>query len=138
VTGLPEVTGRIVVQGNGAIIQRTGAAEFRILDVGAAGDLTLDRVTIKGGKVTFTSVPAPFFSDGGAGIRVLGSGKLTITNGTVTQNTCTGAVCLGGGILAYDDVSQGDAGRQQHENAAQGALTRRVADAVLRWNRRRG
>jgi len=80
VTGLPEVTGRIVVQGNGAIIQRTGAAEFRILDVGAAGDLTLDRVTIK----------------------------------------------------------EGDAGRQQHENAAQGALTRRVADAVLRWDRRRG
>jgi hypothetical protein len=105
VTGLPEVAGRVVVQGNGATIQRTGDAEFRILDVGPAGDLTLDQVTIKGGKVTFITAPPPIFSDGGAGIRVLGTGKLTITNGTVTQNTCTGAVCFGGGILANDDQS---------------------------------
>lgn len=105
VTGLPEVAGRITIQGNGATLQRTGAAEFRILDVGASGDLTLDGVTIKGGKLTFTSLPAPLFSDGGAGIRVLGRGKLTISNATITQNTCTGAVCLGGGILLYDDQS---------------------------------
>jgi hypothetical protein len=103
--GLPVVTGTTAIQGNGAMIRRTGAPEFRLLEVGGTGNLTLERVTVSGGKVTFTFVPGPLFRDGGGGIKVSGPGKLTLTNAVVTQNTCTGAVCFGGGIYLQDDDS---------------------------------
>ena len=100
VTGLPVVTTKILVQGNGATVQRTGVPEFRLFDVAGTGDLTLDQLTVKGGQVTSASSP----NDGGAGIRVLGAGKLTLTGSTVTQNTCLGPACQGGGIILYDDA----------------------------------
>jgi hypothetical protein len=105
VNGLPIVSSKITIQGNSATIRRMAAAEFRLFDVDSTGDLTLDRVTVMGGKLTFTAVPPPFFRDGGAGIRVTGRGKLTLTNTIVTQNTCTGAVCFGGGIQVRDAES---------------------------------
>ncbi len=95
---LPVVTTKITIQGNGAIVERGGGPEFRLIDVGSTGDLTLDRVTVRGGQLTFTAV-----RDGGAGIRVVGSGKLSLTNAVVTANTCTGAICFGGGIFVQDD-----------------------------------
>lgn len=98
-TGLPVVTSKITIQGNGATIQRAGIVEFRLFDVGTTGDLTLDDLTVKGGKLTFTAS-----RDGGAGIRVVGAGKLTLTDTTVTQNTCTGGQCFGGGIFARDNA----------------------------------
>ncbi|HEV7731775.1 MAG TPA: right-handed parallel beta-helix repeat-containing protein [Candidatus Binatia bacterium] len=103
VTALPVVTTRITIQGNDAVVERGGGPEFRLIDVGSTGDLTLDHVTVRGGQVTFTSVPPPFFRDGGAGIRVVGSGKLSLANAVVTGNTCTGPVCFGGGIFVQDD-----------------------------------
>ena len=94
---LPVVTSTLTIQGNGAVVERQATAEFRLFDVGATGNLTLDGVTVQGGKVTFTSV-----RDGGGGIRVVGAGRLTMTNAVVTGNTCTGAVCFGGGIYVQD------------------------------------
>jgi hypothetical protein len=99
--GLPVITSKITIQGNDATIQRTGAPEFRLFDVSGTGDLTLDHLTVKGGQVTFNA-PIVQFNDGGGGIRVNGAGKLTLTSSTVTQNTCNGNVCQGGGVLLFD------------------------------------
>jgi hypothetical protein len=98
---LPVVTSKITIQGNGAFIERqAGSPEFRLIDVGDGGDLTLDRVVVRGGAVTYNA-PLVEFNNGGAGIRLFGIGTLTLTNTTVTQNTCNGNVCQGGGILVF-------------------------------------
>ncbi len=94
--GLPVVTSKIAINGNGATITRTGATAFRIFEVGAGGDLTLDHVTLSGGNVTGGLVK-------GGGILVSGaSAKLTLTGATVTGNT---SAYVGGGI-AFTSVSQ--------------------------------
>lgn len=95
---LPVVTSTITIQGNGAIIERGGGPEFRLIDVESTGDLTLDGVTVRGGQLTFTAS-----RNGGAGIRVIGAGKLSLVNAVVTGNTCLGGICFGGGIFVQDD-----------------------------------
>lgn len=98
---LPVVTSKITIAGNGAFIERqAGSPEFRLIDVGDGGDLTLDRLVVRGGAVTYNA-PLVEFNNGGGGIRLFGIGTLTLTNTTVTQNRCDGNVCQGGGILVF-------------------------------------
>src|SRR6478672_2890033 len=55
VDGLPVITKRITINGNGATIQRNASAAlaFRIFDVaGPRGNLTVKDLTIQGGKLT--------------------------------------------------------------------------------------
>ncbi len=89
INGLPIVTSKMSVQGNGATVTRGGAPAFRIFEVGAGGDLTLDHLTVSGGD-------APGLTVEGGGILVFGAGaKLTLTNVTVTGNT---SAFVGGGV----------------------------------------
>jgi hypothetical protein len=85
--GLPVITSPLTITGRGAdttIIERgAGAPSFRILDVAAAGTLTLQRLTLRGGTGT----------GNGAGIR--NEGTLTLVRTTVTANFALGE---GGGI----------------------------------------
>jgi hypothetical protein len=98
---LPVVTSKITIEGNGAFIERqAGSPEFRLIDVGDGGDLTLDGVVVRGGAVTYNA-PLVEFNNGGGGIRLFGIGTLTLTSTSVTQNTCNGNVCQGGGILVF-------------------------------------
>ena len=93
-SGLPVINSPIIINGNGAIIQRSSAAgtpDFRII-FWTSGDLTLDGVTIKGGK-----------GGDGAGLLIKGStnpyvGKVSIRNSTITENDTqySGAVSYGG------------------------------------------
>jgi|RhiMetdeSRZDD1v2_1073273.scaffolds.fasta_scaffold178291_2 hypothetical protein len=81
--GLPVITSRITIEGNGATIARQGnAPAFRLMAVANSGDLTLQRVTLSGG-----------FSPVAAG--VYNSGTLTIENSTISGNT---ANFNGGGV----------------------------------------
>ena len=80
--GLPPVTARIAVNGNGATIDGTGAVRVFEVD-GPGGNLWLNNVTITGGS-----------ADNGGGIANLG-GTVTLNFSTVTRNTATDA---GGGI----------------------------------------
>ncbi|HTU92269.1 MAG TPA: hypothetical protein VMF69_19465, partial [Gemmataceae bacterium] len=51
--GLPQITGNVTIQGNGATIERSSAAgtpAFRLLDVESCGNLTLNNLTIEGGE----------------------------------------------------------------------------------------
>jgi hypothetical protein len=94
--GLPLITSRITIEGNGATIHREGTAPaFGLmavrgdvfLGVGVppmpGGDLTLQRVILSGGSS----------SGGGGGVG--NSGTLSIKNSTISGNTANGA---GGGI----------------------------------------
>ncbi len=88
-SGLPELTGNVTIQGNGATIERssaTGTPAFGVLDVGPGGSLKLDNVTITGGNNT------TYYQSGGG---IYNAGTLTVTNSTITGNTAPGA---GGGI----------------------------------------
>jgi hypothetical protein len=97
--GLPLITSRITIEGNGATIHREGTAPaFGLmavrgdvfLGVGVppmpGGDLTLQRVILSGGSS----------SGGGGGVG--NSGTLSIKNSTISGNTANGA---GGGIDNY-------------------------------------
>jgi hypothetical protein len=82
--GLPVVSTRISVNGNGATIDGTGAV--RVLEVdGPGGNLSLQNVTITGGS-----------ADIGGGIENMG-GSLTLNHSQVTGNT---AAVAGGGIAS--------------------------------------
>jgi|GEM_PF-4757816 len=93
-TGLPYIRGRVMINGNGATIQRSNAPGiplFTILGVSRGGgpcpddngDLTLNEVTLTGGN-------------GVAGAVASAVGKVLIQNSTITRNIGSG----GGGCCA--------------------------------------
>src|SRR5215212_6272601 len=83
-SALPRITTPIIINGNGAIIERasTAASNFRLFYVSGGASLTLKNVTIRGGS-----------SDNGGGI--YNSASLTLVNSTVSGNTASNN---GGGI----------------------------------------
>jgi hypothetical protein len=100
--GLPFITSRLTIEGNGATIARSGAAgtpAFRILAIGGSGTLTLNNVTVTGGLTADGDTGDP--GDPGGGI--LNSGILLLSNSTVSGNAtgaggpATGAVAGGAG-----------------------------------------
>jgi predicted outer membrane repeat protein len=89
--GLPVISQPISLDGQGATIARAAnAANFRILNVGVGGNLTLENLTVAGGFA-----PDP---DGGGGILVQSGGQATLRNATVAGNRSTS---FGGGIANY-------------------------------------
>ena len=90
--GLPVVTTRIGVNGNGATIDGTNTVRVFEVD-GPGGNLTLNNVTVTGGAAT----------DFGGGIANLG-GVVTLNHSQVTRNTAAEA---GGGIASatFDPAS---------------------------------
>jgi hypothetical protein len=94
--GLPVIlsdTGHtLVIHGNGATLQRSaagGTPAFRIFQICAGADVTIDRLTIMNG-IGSTGLGGGIFNDG-----FTGNATLTITNSTVSGNSASGA---GGGI----------------------------------------
>jgi hypothetical protein len=117
-TGLPVITGKVTVAGNGATIARStvsGTASFRIFDVASAGHLTLTSLTlshglanngVEGGGAIFNhgtlSVTGSTFSNdsspalkGTSGGAINNSGVLTLTTSTFTGNSAQ----EGGGVF---------------------------------------
>ena len=89
-TALPDITTTMTFNGNGAILERSGAAlPFRLLHVSSAGTLTLNQVTLRNGNAG---------SNSGGAIATEGTGALTITNSTFSANSA-----LNGGAL-YSSV----------------------------------
>ena len=90
--GLPVIlsdTGhKLVIHGNGATLQRStagGTPDFRLFQIDAGADVTIDGLTITNGNVG---------SDSGGGIYNLGT--LTVSNSTISGNS---AALYGGGIF---------------------------------------
>ncbi|MFH9968771.1 hypothetical protein ACH4PR_47085 [Streptomyces mirabilis] len=89
--GLPPITQRITIKGNGATIQRD-TGNFRIFEVDAPhGNLTAYDLTIKGGNLATSGAY-------GAGVYVQRGAKLLLVDSTVTGNTNTDR---GGGIANF-------------------------------------
>ncbi|CAL9416547.1 hypothetical protein SUDANB105_01756 [Streptomyces sp. enrichment culture] len=91
--GLPQVTGSYTINGYNTTVRRSAAAgtpDFRVFDVEAGGDLTLNSIHVRGGNVP---------GDSGGGIRVSGTGStLTVQSGSVRDNNAG----TGGGIHTRD------------------------------------
>ena len=83
--GLPSITGTLTILGNGAsIIRNTTASppDFRLLHVASTGNLTLDHVNLRYGRVDPTGTNQLLLG-GGA---ILNRGELTIRGGSVSFN----------------------------------------------------
>jgi hypothetical protein len=88
-TGLPVVTSTITIAGHGSTVERqAGAPAFRLLAVGAAGNLTGQDLVLQGGQSDTNT-------NGGA---VWNNGTLTLISSTISGNS---ANLRGGGI--YND-----------------------------------
>ena len=84
--GLPVIDKTLTIEGSGATIERSyvdGMPEFRILHVGAGGDLSLNDLTISNG-----------FLGSWYGGGIYNEGILTIANSTISGNVAND----GGGI----------------------------------------
>lgn len=126
-SGLPSVTAEIVIEGNGAVIERSqapGTPRFRIFHVAPQGRLTLRNVTIRNGAteehtdgagiwntgtlvlegVTVTDNVA---GDDGGGIR--NDGVLKMINSVVTRNRASGGGGVGGGLYNLPVYGAGEA-----------------------------
>ncbi|WP_314171840.1 hypothetical protein [Streptomyces winkii] len=90
--GLPEITGNVQISSQGSsTIRRSPAAadEFRIFHVKGSGSLTLNRLTVSGGRANQAVTDGTF----GGGIYNQG-GTLTLNSTTVTGNEAN----RGGGV----------------------------------------
>ncbi|MCL4861265.1 MAG: hypothetical protein KJZ93_17750, partial [Caldilineaceae bacterium] len=119
VNGLPVIASAITIEGAGFTIARdNGAAEnFRILQVAASGDLTLNQTAISGGGAVFNgggiynggmlalNNSTVSGNSGARGAGISNGGTLTINNSTVSGNS---SFDVGGGIANYGNVTISD------------------------------
>lgn len=120
VSGLPQVTGTMTIEGNGAVIQRdtsSGTPAFRGVVIAGAGSLTVSDVTIRdfdspgggggpgqggafydaGTLTILSSTIADNSAESGGGIDGRGGGIFDAGTLTVVNSTITGNVAVGGG-----------------------------------------
>jgi CSLREA domain-containing protein len=94
---LPAVTSPLEINGNGttnAILQANSAsntANYRVLEVGDTGDLTINHLTVRNGRCNGACNVYAYNAGG-----ILNRGTLTIANSTLSGNTST----FGGGIAS--------------------------------------
>jgi len=96
--GLPSITSNITISGNGSTIERNtsfacdnASTNFRIFHVAAAGDLTLENVTVSNGCLRQNTV-----NDGGG---IYNRGTLTLNNVVISNNLQNWTGVGGGGIF---------------------------------------
>jgi hypothetical protein len=101
-SGLPSITSKITVTGNGAVIERSGAASenFRIFHNAEAGSLILNDLTIRGGNSTVW----PY----GGGI--LNRGALFLDSSTISENIGTGISNVSGLTTLINSTVSGNVG----------------------------
>jgi hypothetical protein len=118
--GLPPIDSHVIIHGNGATIQCSGTAPFRLFYVSGgmelpAGSLMMDKVTLKGG----VAKGGDSLGGGGglgAGGAIFNQGTLNLTDVTLTNNEAAGGgggvggFGNGGGGMGGDADSAGDGG----------------------------
>ncbi len=114
--GLPPVTSQIIIQGNGAIIERNSAdvtPSFRLFYISPAGDLTLQDLTLRNGLAQGGAGNGDTTSNGGGGGgaglggAIYNRGKLSVIRSTLTNNTARGGQ---GGNGSGNEASGGGGG----------------------------
>ena len=120
--GLPYIRNPLTIYGRGARINRStasGTPDFRIMFIFVT-DVVLDRLTIMGGH-------GGNDNRGGGGIGIT-TGRLTITNSTITGNTSLGDG--GGGIASYCGVLTVENSTISHNTGLGG----RTGGGILNWS----
>lgn len=134
---LPSINTEITIEGNGAIIERSGSAvdPFRFFRLAFNANVIIRNVTIRGGRLSATGIAG--------GAVLVNSGQLLIENSTLTDNHCDGgyggAIYVGGGIATVRDstISDNQAATGGGVHVFQsGALT--LERTVLSGNRAQG
>jgi hypothetical protein len=100
VDGLPPITGDITLAGGqNTVIRRSALAKaFRLIEVGASGDLTITNLSLNNGSAALLAVIGGFGPVGGA---ILDAGDLSVTNSTISGNTALN----GGGVYVAKGAS---------------------------------
>jgi len=124
--GLPAIAGTLRIEGNGATIRRSDAANvppFRLLRVAKDGDLSLDRVTLRNGNtargfdgaaiwstgrlaLTFCTLEENHSGDDGGAIR--SDGVLRIADSLVRGNSARWRGGVGGGLQSSTQAGSAD------------------------------
>lgn len=107
-TGLPTITDDLIIQGNGAMIERDVATKFRLMAVDTGVVLEIHQATLSNGHAT-----------GSGGAIYSNNGDVRLHDSTISGNAADG---VGGGIYQYGNASQ----------AADGAIV--VNDSTFRAN----
>ncbi|WP_338673487.1 hypothetical protein V1460_10530 [Streptomyces sp. SCSIO 30461] len=95
--GLPAITQRITIIGNGATIARAANADdFRIFEVEAGGDLKLRHLTITRGKAD---------EDHGGAVNVRSGGRLDLDHVTLENNTVSDVSSYEGGGVYNEGIT---------------------------------
>jgi hypothetical protein len=119
-TGLPVIASGedLTILGNGSTLKRFSSASFRLFDVAAGASLTLENLTLQGGKAYGSGVSA----QGGA---IYSAGDLTLRHVTIQQNVAQGAggkAAAGGGVYSSGALAMEDSTIQDnHAIGGQGA-----------------
>jgi hypothetical protein len=102
-TGLPIISSEITIEGNSSTVQRdSGAPNFRLLAVSTIGNLTLQHLTLTGGKAVFNGSSTA----GAFGGAVSSHGIVALTNSTASGNAadfCGGGMANFGGTLTLNN-----------------------------------
>lgn len=95
--GLPVVNSTITINGNGAVIQRVSATQFRFITVSNSGSLTLNNLTLTGGEEVSIA--------NGGGALHSNTGPITLNNVTLTNNRALwgGAISTVGGSITVNN-----------------------------------
>jgi len=128
--GLPSVTSKTTIQGNGATITRDGGApDFRFFHVATTGDLTLQDLTLSNGRVE--GGEGGYGGGGGGGGAGMGGaiynqGALTLEDCTLSDNSAVGGDGGnggGGGPGAGGGGMGGDGGDKSSAGGGGGGFT---------------
>ncbi|MEU6368643.1 hypothetical protein ABZ876_23605 [Streptomyces sp. NPDC046931] len=131
--GLPPITKRITVLGNGATIQRDRSATrpFRIFEVVWGGNLDARYLTVRGGKVTGQP-------ELGGGIQVTAGGRMNLDHVTVLQNS---SARNGGGVAVLGSATISNSKILANRAAFGGGLVQfgsisrtTISKTVIRYN----
>ena len=115
-TGLPQITSTITIEGNGATIDRSGAAVYRLFAVSSTGNLTLNDLMLTDGAMT---------SDVGGGAIYNDGGTLTINDSFLSGHNATnsqggGAIRSNGGTVTINNSTL--SGNQSGNSGGGGAI----------------
>ena len=104
ILGELEVTDELTIVGSGEdLITIDAGQNSRVVNFTAStGDLTLEGLTLTGGRTTGDNTNFSDTTHSGGGIRFVSGGMLALTNSTVSGNSTAGSSADGGGISALD------------------------------------
>ncbi len=135
--GLPVIASNITINGNGSTIVRDpSAVRFRIIQVGAAGALTLGELTVSGGYTPDSGGPTAL--PGGAATV---EGTLTLTRVTISGNRTGsgtnfggfgGGISVSGSLVITDStISGNDAGSGSTAGGYGGGIVLQSGNATI-------